>query len=91
MNMEEKIARAICIANSDDPDHYDKVWGFTWTNYIDHAKAALSTISDATDGMIERGQVVYGQSLYVPLANKGHGERAKIVFQAMIESAEEGK
>ena len=84
------MARAICVAHSDNPDHFDKAWQeYTWTNYIDHANAAIDALMEPTEGMIERGGAVYGQSLYVPIANKGYGERAKIVFQAMIDPVEE--
>ncbi|MBO6808470.1 hypothetical protein [Thalassospira sp.] len=85
--MEEKIARAICKADginpewagSVDPDcTYD-----AWENYIPHARAALSSLKNPTDDMIDS---VYGKNDV--LRERDIVERD---FKIMIQAAEEGK
>jgi uncharacterized protein with von Willebrand factor type A (vWA) domain len=55
MNMIEQVARAICVAHSDDPDRFDAVWQeLAWVQYEDHAKAAMSAMQEPTEGMMDR-------------------------------------
>lgn len=84
MNMEEKIARAICEADginpewagSVDPDcTYD-----AWENYIPHARAAMSAIKEPTYGMIESGDI-----------DMKTGYSVDLIYTSMIQAAEEGK
>ena len=79
-SMIERVARAICVAHGDDPDHFDPVWQeFTWVLYEPHAQAALSAMKDPTDEMHEAGYNITEEDMTVE------------IWKAMIEAAEAGK
>lgn len=48
MDLVEKVARAICLANCDNPDEEslgflsDNVTGHAWEGYVPHANAAIA-------------------------------------------------
>ena len=76
MNMIEKVARAICVAHSDNPDNFDQAWQeYTWTLYVEHAKAAIGALKEPTEGMM------------YDLIDSDH----IIGYETLLELAEEGK
>lgn len=63
MTMRERIARAICKANCEDPDEADHGFlgggapkGFAWQGYLPMADAVLAVMREPTPKMIEEGE-----------------------------------
>tara|TARA_Y100000114_G_scaffold45847_1_gene41509 strand:+ start:299 stop:577 length:279 start_codon:yes stop_codon:yes gene_type:complete len=90
MNMIEKVARAICVAHSDDPDRFDSAWQeLAWVQYEDHAKAALAAIKEPTTKMLEDSGTMTGFDTDGPQAWRTDEHHINW-WKSMIEAAEEG-
>lgn len=56
--MIEKVARALCVANCDNPDEADfgflsdSVKGYAWQGYIPQARAAIEAMREPLEWMI---------------------------------------
>ena len=84
MTMLEKVARAICLANTQGDE--------MWQAFVPEARAALEAMKTPTDGMVEYGGPEMGH-LSASLLDVGNDwiGKPKFVWEAMINAALEGK
>ena len=58
-NMVERVARAICLADGEDPDERCEDWmqEFSgWRGYVESARAAIAAMREPTEAMLEAGR-----------------------------------
>jgi hypothetical protein len=53
--MIERVARAICVDEYEDPDELLDTNDPVWTDYISRARAAIEAMREPTDAMKEAG------------------------------------
>ena len=83
--MVERVARAICVKNCEDPDEASYGFlgtgdpkSFAWRGYIPHAIAALAALREPTEEMV---RAAYDQTM------NGIGSMPRAYWQAMIDEA----
>lgn len=81
MQMIEKMARAMAVANNDYDGDY-----LCWSAYENDARAALEALLEPSEAMVEVFNEYY-QKQYNPAS----GYRASHTFKAMIQAALEEK
>ena len=80
-DMIERVARAICQANCDNPDEADfaflsdTVRGYAWQGYIPHARSAIRAMRELPKEMLDEGCDAFGDPI-------GRGE---YFWQTMID------
>lgn len=88
--MIERVARALCVANGEDPDKPSGAFGVWWKSYRDEARAAIEAMREPTESMVSKG------TRAVTLAkNAAHGPEPSAVlkggtvlaWQIMIDAA----
>lgn len=79
----ERIARAICLANGENPDEICEDWmkEFSgWRGYVEEARAAIAAMREPTGAMIREGIInIDCQEVLTPAPGP--------IWQAMIDEA----
>lgn len=89
--MVERVARAICEKNCENPDEpsyaflTDKVTGHAWEGYIPHARAVIEAMREPTFLMTTKAYKAPIEQLALG-PHLGH-DGAKTLWQAMIDEA----
>lgn len=85
--MIEKVARALCVANCDNPDEADfgflsdSVKGYAWQGYVPQARAAIEAMRKPTEAMEEAYECA------VDVACLGEALGSDKAWAVMIEAA----
>lgn len=76
------VARAICTACDENPDHQGDAGGnqYRWQDYLDAADAAIVAMADAgTDALTKDGMVVKVGQVWKDLDKRMDGRHCKVI------------
>lgn len=86
MNMREKMARALAVANEYDPDAIiTRAGSRLWQAYLPDADAALDALAEPTDAMLRSGPA--SDPLLKETQRAGEIARNAAAWQAMLAAA----
>jgi hypothetical protein len=86
-SMIDRVARALCLANGEDPDKPSGVFGVWWKSYRDEARAAIEAMREPTEEMMESAasEFTFQSGHWGPETTRETIQKA--VFQRAIDAA----